>query len=145
MPNLITHRRLDAVCEYELGGRQIHLRVTGLITPSVMPVMLADLSRISHGVLARSIVVDCSTAAVALSYEDLLAAPGMLRRETRQLVRAVIPPYSVLDVFREHALARAQLGEVLGVFRESGKAQAWAAQKEDRLHAFHSRIREAAL
>jgi hypothetical protein len=123
-----TFRRLRGglVCDYTLEKRQLRLRLSGPMTPGVMPQIANDLNRIGDGALTRSIVLDLRSAAVALTYEQLLEAPERLVPALRLQPVAIVCPPATTELFREYAWATAKLGLLRGVFPVQGPAEEWA-------------------
>ncbi len=148
MANTFRHYRGAAIFDIELASRQLILRVTGPLTAGVVVYIANDVDRIAKGMLARSIVLDYSRAAVAVSVEEMHAGPRILSPEIRSLPVALVPPAGLEELFREFAYEAAMSGLVRGVFPvESAPARAWALQKEGRCPGagLRSGIREAAL
>lgn len=132
MSNTFRLSRGAAICDYDVTGRQVRLRLCGPLTPSVLTAVGSDLSRIGSRLLARSFVVDLQSSVLAVPYEQLLLAPVHLEAPMRTLPIAIIPPVVSLEVFREYAWEQAKLGLLRGVFEVPALAAGWADLKAGR-------------
>lgn len=135
MSNTFRLCRGAAICDYDLTGRQVRLRMSGPMTPSVMRAVSQDLSRIGSRLLARSFYVDLRPAVLAVPYEMLLLAPGNMDPLMRILPMAIVPPTASVEVYREYAWVQAKAGLLRGVFAEPEGAALWADSKGGRLYS----------
>jgi hypothetical protein len=125
-----------AICTYDLTGRQVHMRMTGPLTPSVMRSIAVDISRVGHYLLAKSFVLDLEAAAMAIPFDELVRAPQYMDPMLRVKPLALVPPSTADELFREYAWAQAKLGLLRGVFAEGARARGWAEVKgESRLYS----------
>jgi hypothetical protein len=145
MRNTFRHRRAAAIFGFDIcSGRQVVVSVAGPVTPSVLRALGADVDRVASGVLAKSIVVDWTRAAIAVSYEELVASPATLSLPVRVLPIAIVPASGLRETFRELAWEHAKLGLVRGVFAAQDTAQDWAHRSESLALLQHCRIPESA-
>lgn len=122
-----------AIFDYTLTKRQIDVEVRGLFTPCALKSLAQGISRVSTHLLATSIVVDMRTAALVLTYDDIVIAPEYLSKPMQLLPIALLPPAPGLEIYREYAWAQAKVGLLHGVFEDKDRALAWTDQKGRRI------------